>query len=393
MRSYDISLDNNKGDYILSITAFMQPILTLMQLYMIDALRLEPESTNQFRVMATALPVVFAMVIVLNRKPILAATVYGIALLVLLLTVFAFPDRWQYMKNDVMKFTLPVVIPIGLCISSIKNLAVLTRSMLYVALLAAILSIFYMYSYLSGGFMMESYSMAFSYSLLFPAFILLSKENLFWKLVGIILMLEMLAIGSRGAFLVSTAYFLYTIFGKKVSFSRITIYGSFLLMFILVFWNIIISALVDLFNLLGIRSRTLSLLMDNEIITHDSGRDDIASSAWELIDKAPILGNGVWADRQYIGGYCHNIFLELLVDFGYVGFFLIIFLFLFYQIKIFRKIPTNHKTMYVMMFSLVVPLLVSSSYLTSFNVGMFLGFSYLISSLYNRKLYQNFQYN
>ena len=164
-------------------------------------------------------------------------------------------------------------------------------------------------------------------------------------------------------------------------------------MFILVFWNSILSTLVDLFNLLGIQSRTLSLLVDNEIITHDSGRSDIASSAWGLIDNAPILGNGVWADRQYIGAYCHNIFLELLVDFGYVGFFLIIILFLTYQIKIFRKIPANHKTMYVMMFSLLVPLLVSSSYLTSFNVGMFLGFSYLLSSLYNRNLYQKLQYN
>lgn len=392
MITYDISFKNNKGDYILSIAAIIQPILALAQLFMIDALRIDPDATNRFRVMATALPVVFAMAIVINRKSILTATVYGIVFIVFLLTVMTFPDRWQYMKDDVLKFTIPVVIPIGLCISSIKNLAVLIRSMLYVAVFAAVISIFYLSMLFNGGFIIEGYSMTFSYALLFPAFVLLSKERWYWKAVGVVLMLEMLAIGSRGAFLVATAYLLYTIFGRKISFSKIVIYGSLLFALFFLFWNKIISLLVDLFNNLGIQSRTLALLIDNEIITHDSGREEIAKSAWELIDKAPIFGSGVWADRQYIDAYCHNIFLELLVDFGYVGFFFIIVAFLYYQIKIYKKIPTNHKTMYVMMFSLLIPLLVSSSYLTSFNAAMFLGFSYLLSSLKSRNLYQDFQY-
>ncbi len=392
MITYDISFKNNKGDYILSIAAIIQPILALAQLFMIDALRIDPDATNRFRVMATALPVVFAMAIVINRKSILTATVYGIVFIVFLLTVMTFPDRWQYMKDDVLKFTIPVVIPIGLCISSIKNLAVLIRSMLYVAVFAAVISTFYLSMLFNGGFIIEGYSMTFSYALLFPAFVLLSKERWYWKAVGVVLMLEMLAIGSRGAFLVATAYLLYTIFGRKISFSKIVIYGSLLFALFFLFWNKIISLLVDLFNNLGIQSRTLALLIDNEIITHDSGREEIAKSAWELIDKAPIFGSGVWADRQYIDAYCHNIFLELLVDFGYVGFFFIIVAFLYYQIKIYKKIPTNHKTMYVMMFSLLIPLLVSSSYLTSFNAAMFLGFSYLLSSLKSRNLYQDFQY-
>ena len=393
MSLYNISLGCNKIDYLLSITAMLQPVLTLIQLFMLEAMHMEPETANQFRVMSTAVPIVISLVFVIIRKPSLVFVTYGVVILILMFTVFVFPDRWKYMSDDVMKFTLPVVIPAGLCIASVRNLAVLVRCMLLVSISAALIGFLYAGIYLSGSFAVEGYNMGFSYALLFPTFILISKKGILWKIIALFLMVEMLAIGSRGALLLSVLFWLFTmLWNRKISPRTLLFWATFIIL-ALIFFNPLISFFSDFFDQIGISSRTLRLLTDDELLTHDSGRGDLTENTWKLINMRPLFGSGVWADRQYLGIYCHNVILEILLDFGYIGAILIFGAFLIKQIQIFNKIPANHKSMYIMMFGLILPLFVSSSYLISFNTGMFLGFTYLLSWLNKKKQYQNYQYN
>ena len=165
--NYDVGFKNNKVDYLLSITAMLQPVLALIQYFLIDAIRMDADAANRVRVVLTALPIILAMVFVVGRKPVLTVSTYGIVLFVLVFTVVLFPGRWKYMSDDVLKFTLPVVIPAGLCIASVKNLAVLVRSMLLVSISAAIIGFLYAGLYVNGLFLIEGYNMGFSYALLF----------------------------------------------------------------------------------------------------------------------------------------------------------------------------------------------------------------------------------
>jgi hypothetical protein len=386
---YVLSLKKNKADYILSITAMLQPVLVLVQLFMIDVLKMDTETANSYRIMLTAAPILVSMIIVLIRNFRLTVITYAIVGCIILLTLVLFPGRWPYMKDDLLKFTLPVVIPIGLCMASIRNFAVLMKCMLYVAIIAAFIGLLYAVLFLNGLVYLEGYSMPFSYALLFPTFILINKKQLIWTIFAVLVMIEMLAIGSRGAILISITYFLFVQFWGKMSVFRLLFYAIILILGIMLFFEPLVNFLSGVFDSVGISSRTLRLLEADELITHDSGRDKLSKAVWNLIDKSPIIGNGVWADRQYLDVYSHNVFLELLLDFGYLGTLVILIIFGIVQIGIFRKLTVAHKSMYIMMISLLIQLLFSSSYLISFNVGMFLGFSYLLSKLQKRHLYQD----
>lgn len=387
---YDLSFRRNKADYILAITAMLQPVLTLLQLFLQDALHFDPEAANRVRVLSTAVPILISMIIVVRRNFKLTAFTYSIVLAILLYTTFMFPGRWAYMSSDVLKFTLPVVVPIGLCLASINNLPVLIRSMQYISVSAAIIGLMYAMLYLSGAFIIDSYSMTFSYALLFPTFVMISRKNIVWKGIALLLMIEMLAIGSRGALLVAIAYWCLTLVWGKLSFGRIVLYTIILLVGFYFRFDSLINILANLFDAIGINSRTLRLLISDELISHDSGRDAVAEMTWRLIAQNPLFGSGVWADRQYMDMYCHNVFLELLLDYGYIGAGIILLVFTVKQYGIFKNLTFNHKSIYLMMIAVLCPLIASSSYLTSFNVGMFLGFSYLIGHLNKQGLYQDY---
>ena len=392
-RGYNVSISRYPKDYILSISALIQPVLVLLQLFMIDALYVDYDLANKFRILAAAIPVLVSMVIVIQREFSLTVLTYSIVLTILFFTVILFPGRWAFMKDDVIKFTLTVVIPIGLSIASIKNFAVFMRCVVYVSIAAVAIGFVYAVLYLMGAFILETYSMTFSYALLFPTFVLLTKKKMVWKLLAVVMMLEMLAIGSRGAFLMSVLYMAFLfIMNNRSHLSVIIIVSLFLAVIGLLFFDDILNLLVNIFKMLGINSRTLEMISEDELLTHDSGRGDIWANTWELIKQRPLFGSGVWADRQAFDIFCHNVILELLVDFGFVGTILVLGFLIVKQLNIYLRIPKNHKVLYIMFFAPCLSLMVSGSYLTSFNVGLYLGFSYLLSKLRDKRRYQKYRY-
>ena len=110
---------------------------------------------------------------------------------------------------------------------------------------------------------------------------------------------------------------------------------------------------------------------------------------WIRSGRNPIVGR---ADRQAFDIFCHNVILELLVDFGFVGTILVLGCLIVKQLNIYLRIPKNHKVLYIMFFAPCLSLMVSGSYLTSFNVGLYLGFSYLLSKLRDKRRYQKYRY-
>lgn len=387
----EVSLKYNRIDYLLALTSMLQPVLTLLQLFLMDAMHMNADAANETRVLLTAVPILCSMFFVLKRNTMLTVCTYSVVTIILLFTSALYPERWAFMRSDVLKFTLPVVLPIGLCIASIRNFAVLAKCMQYISVAAAAIGLLYAVYFLSGAFMIEEYSMSFSYALLLPTFVMITEKGWFWKGVALILMIEMLAIGSRGALMLAIAYWIFSMIWGNFSIVKMIMFFL-LVMGYMLFFDSIITMLASFFESIGISSRTLGLLLNDKLLSYDSRRNDIYQQTWDLINKNPLFGNGVWADRQYLNMYCHNVFLELLLDFGYVGAGIILIVFITKQFKIFKKIPANHKTMYMMMLGILFPLFVSSSYLTSFNLGMFLGFTYLVSKMYDCHLYQDYEF-
>lgn len=201
--------------------------------------------------------------------------------------------------------------------------------------------------------------------------------------------------GASGPFLTIIALSISLSLFKMKSWKRV----------IVVFFGLCFAGLVLLFHdqiLIGLNnlfpnSRTFSKIFNENMV--DSPRFLIWKYVVEYLRNNPFKINGLFADRviitngnvdsinlgyyvlyEQIGGlYAHNIFLELLMQFGMlVGSILILLLFyLFYRFfKAARTLCFSwEKKSFILgiFFIAVVPLLFSSSYLASFNFWMMLG--------------------
>lgn len=112
-------------------------------------------------------------------------------------------------------------------------------------------------------------------------------------------------------------------------------------------------------------SRSLAKLLNGSFF-QDAARVRIWSLAVELIRTGGIFGHGPYGDRMVIGqfyswGYCHNVFLELMVDFGLFGFLAIVLL-LVSIIWSLRAMEPRWKDMFLIFLGLSCQLLVSDSF-------------------------------
>ena len=114
---------------------------------------------------------------------------------------------------------------------------------------------------------------------------------------------------------------------------------------------------------LGINSRSINAMI-NGIISNDNGRDLIKYKAYSLISEGGAFGFGFCSSRYYyFGSYPHNIFLEILIDMGYIGGSIFIILLVIGVIKFFVYVQ-NYKWRYafITLFSCALgKLLVSAS--------------------------------
>ena len=139
------------------------------------------------------------------------------------------------------------------------------------------------------------------------------------------------------------------------------------------------STIMEFFGRLGFQSRTLNMFATGDF-SSSSGRDEIYNKMINVMWDHPF-GIGIFGDRVYLNGlYCHNIFLEIALNFG-----LIVFLgILVYSIVKFVKVYKASNKVYrnILVLFLVVgfiPLLISGSYLTDYNLGLFIGILTLIA--------------
>jgi len=236
-----------------------------------------------------------------------------------------------------------------------------------------ILVLFYVISYLRGGFLITGYNMSFSYGLLLPMLSLYSKKNLYSVIASILLFLIVLGIGSRGAAIVFMMFVAYDILQskKKLLIPAFILIGIFFLSLI---------TLANWFESIGISSRTLNLLIRDNI-GYTSGRDHIYNKMIDVFWDNPIIGIGLFGDRFYLDGrYTHNLFLELYLNWGIILATLILFFFIWKFILTYRRSDKKNRTILVKYFlASVAPLMVSGSYLVDYNLGIFIGVIFLLS--------------
>lgn len=176
----------------------------------------------------------------------------------------------------------------------------------------------------------------------------LYKKKIIVFLISIITFSFIIISGCRGAVLSSIVFIILLYIGEfcnNFTKNKLLLLLLLLLLSVIIFFNLenIILYLYEKFSSVGFQSRTLELYLDlgyEKGLNHYSDRFVLQAP---LIENLNILGYGLYGDRMLINGnYAHNVLLEWVVDFGYLGGGILCWIFIFKVIKV-MKILFFHK--------------------------------------------------
>lgn len=361
------------GDYVLSITSTIQSFIMIFQLVLSDGGFLSVESAAILRVIISAFLVLLSFPWILKRN-------FSLMLMSLYLIIFIFahsiiisPENKDVIISDGFKLTLCTCFPIFLCTASINDISVFYKTCTNISILCAFIGLLYAILFITGNLpMMEKpYNMSYGYALLFPSMYFLYKKRLIYTISSFILLILIFIIGSRGPLIPFIVFYIWLYFIKGGKNERLKV--------LLLIIGVILSfpLILALFSYYEINSRTLFFIVEG-YMDSTSGRDSITDSVWQRILMHPILGHGVFADRIFMdGSYCHNILMELFLNFGLFIPILLIILFIPYAINLWRNLSYPINDLFILLGLVsIFPLLLSSSYLIDFRLALFLGFIY-----------------
>lgn len=368
-----------KGDLYLSFVVLFQLIVTTLQLLLPLLGIASVETAASYRVIITLLTYLPGAIIVARRKtiPIIAAFVAYFS--VLLISYVLFPASHKFIESSQALTLTPISILTILFVVSIRDFENFKKVLLYVARASVAIALLYAVANTLSPFkyLDRTYSMSFGYGMLLSAMFLFTQQGYIDKTMSFLLFALILIAGSRGPIVVLAIFYTYyTLFLSSGKTKR---------RMIPVVAIAVVAAVTILPRLESFQnSRTMFLLKEGELFSHDSGRDEnMYSVVGPKIMERPITGWGIGGDRYFLdGGYSHNIFLEVYIHYGiFIGTVLFAWLF-FYCIRMFFSPWTKHmpgeRGILVMMFLYgFVPKLVSGSYLIDFSFAIFIG--YLIS--------------
>jgi len=179
-----------------------------------------------------------------------------------------------------------------------------------------------------------------------------------------------MVLGSRGA-LLCIAVYLVIMLVKQKSFK--VLFGvTFFLGSMYIFSKNIFSLIEKTIEDIGISSRTIGMFLNNDIITHLSGREYLYEVIIDKIQQNPFAYKGINASYIiYDGAYPHNIFLELIYDLGLIIFIPVLCLLVFLSYKTIFSERSDVNEIECILFSMAIPsLLVSGSLWVSWNFWM-----------------------
>lgn len=310
--------------------------------------------------------------------------IYLLSLIIFALNYLVFFENRIFLMKSLSSFFL-ISLPSFVLAYSLTDYSLFYRTMKqfakYIFSIGIVVSAFVIFGVLDLG----TYSMSFSYYMLLPAIIFLNEALNNYRVREItylfISLLIILLLGSRGPLLSLAVFFLFKLFNKysmknvKSMLKLMTLLVT--LTFLFFYFSDIVKIINEVFVSKGIYSRTLKLFSNN--LTYVSGRDEIFNVLLDEIRKYPIFGLGIFVDRRILYGrneYAHNIFLEIILNFGIINGLILIFLLLFIILIPMFSRTNKYKDLYIVWFSIgFVHLLISSSYLIDLKFWILLGLS------------------
>lgn len=323
---------------------------------------------------AYALPIVFRR----NKKRFIGT--YFIWAFVFLLQYLMFPENNVYQRQLIFPL-FAMCLPAFIYSSTIHDWEVLRDVMRKASYIVFCLGLLLGIMVFWGKASIGTYSMSLSYYLLLPAVMFIDESldrpglaNIVFAFLSIVLIL---AIGARGPILCIMVFIILKLVRprKRLRYFHVCAYLFFIFLVIIaaLSFDQLLMSMYDFLLRFGISSRSISLFLRPEL--HLSGRDVLYSRVLAEIVDNPITGIGIGGDRHVLGGaYVHNVFIELIANYGVILGTLLVITLLILMIRFFLPKNKCQYDMFAVWLSIgVIPLLVSSSYLENIKFWIFMG--------------------
>lgn len=270
-------------------------------------------------------------------------------------TFVFYPENMQYLRYNFFSYII-YCIPaffIGLC--SIEYDEDMFETISKVSCIAIVASYFLLLYYGSLGMVMfdelgQSYAVLPN-TLFVLAYFFYSKKK-FYLWFSILGVGYALVLGSRGPLILILVFItLCTIYQNRKKFPVILLIALGVYLFItLGLYKILLLEINSLLRQYGFSTRIIDLALSGEVISHTSGRSDIYIRLLDLLKNRPFLGYGLFGEWQFINWNAHQLYLEVVFEYGWpIGIVLI----LLYVIEIIRALVTTYKNKIVFYFIMI----------------------------------------
>lgn len=372
------------GDRKISL-ALISPvtILTLQYLVLASLGIIDTDRASQIQLLSKLLVAVvffYALPVVLRRNKMKFVRNYLIWSSVFLLHYLMFPSNRVYQQALIFPF-FAMCLPAFIYSSSIIDIRVfkdtLLRASHVIFCLGSVLGLFV----LSGKVLIGTYSMSFSYYMLVPAIVFLNDffdKGSFWSLVlSVVSTFFIVAIGSRGPVMCITVFVAMRLIRppRKLTNTQVLAYSLVIMALasIVLFMPSFLASLESFLARIGIYSRNIALALTPGL--HIEPRTAIYENVIIELLECPLMGLGIAGDRFVLGGtYSHNMFIELLADYGVViGSFAILLILALISRVFFWKDMRGYSFIALWLCIGFCPLMVSGSYFSEIHFWVFLG--------------------
>lgn len=371
-----------KKDLYLSFVVLLQLIITTFQLLLPIYGLASVESAATLRIvvtLATFLPGVF---IVFHRKPRLLFLYFIGYAVFLLFNYTLYPASHDFIGSNKVYTLTPISILTAIFLICIKDFDNFFKVLLWISRICPVVGFLYVFGTRNMPILDEEtgYSMSFGYCFLLPTLYLFHQDNYLDRILSILLLLMILLDGSRGPVAVAGLFICYELLFASGAKNKAKSLFFFVLTGAI---GVVLLSKSGYFE----ESRTVTLAMNGEFLSHDSGREELLYiPAMKIIEESPIVGWGVGSDRALLGFYTHNVFLEVFIHYGIMGGGVLFLIFFYHCIRVFfdkKRLPSQGgRAIFIMLFLFgFAPMLVSGSYLTSFHFAVLLGYMIRLKSV------------
>ncbi len=248
-------------------------------------------------------------------------------IIALLLTVLIYPQNVEYITYNYsyyIAFCIPAFF-IGLSCNEFDDN--MFRIIANVSCISIVASYVFTFMYVSKNSTVVD-ELGQSYSVLLCTLMIggyyFSKKKKIYLIMYLLGVIYALSLGSRGPIIcVCVHSVLCLFFSSKLRLpNKIAIsFAIFLVVMIVLKTSIYNDFLITVQRLLkqnNMSTRVIDFLLSGEYISHTSGRDEIYDQLFILLRERPLVGYGLFGEWPFIHWNAHELYLEVLFEYGYI---------------------------------------------------------------------------